>query len=93
MCGIVGYLGSRKATDVVIAGLRKLEYRGYDSAGVAYLEPQAGTGEPRLEVVRALGRVDALAAKVDAQDSRAHRPSHAQSIPANWRSGLTNRRR
>ncbi|MEI6232454.1 MAG: glutamine--fructose-6-phosphate transaminase (isomerizing) [Planctomycetota bacterium] len=71
MCGIVGYLGSRKATDVVIAGLRKLEYRGYDSAGVAYLEPVAGTAEPRLEVVRALGRVDALAAKLDALDSHA----------------------
>ena len=35
MCGIVGYIGSRNATEVLIEGLSKLEYRGYDSAGVA----------------------------------------------------------
>ena len=35
MCGIVGYLGNRQATDVLVDGLSKLEYRGYDSAGVA----------------------------------------------------------
>ena len=35
MCGIVGYVGSRNCTDVLINGLTKLEYRGYDSAGIA----------------------------------------------------------
>jgi glutamine---fructose-6-phosphate transaminase (isomerizing) len=35
MCGIVGYVGAREATDVLVGGLRRLEYRGYDSAGVA----------------------------------------------------------
>ena len=35
MCGIVGYLGNRQATDVLVDGLSKLEFRGYDSAGVA----------------------------------------------------------
>ena len=35
MCGIVGYVGSRPAKDVIIDGLRRLEYRGYDSAGLA----------------------------------------------------------
>jgi glucosamine--fructose-6-phosphate aminotransferase (isomerizing) len=35
MCGIVGYVGPQQALDVVIEGLRRLEYRGYDSAGVA----------------------------------------------------------
>ena len=37
MCGIVGYVGGKPALDVVIEGLRRLEYRGYDSAGVAVL--------------------------------------------------------
>ncbi len=72
MCGIVGYLGSRNATDVVLAGLRKLEYRGYDSAGVAYIESANGSPAPRLEVVRAIGRVDALAAKIAALNPHTH---------------------
>ena len=38
MCGIVGYIGTRQAAKVVLQGLKKLEYRGYDSAGVAVLE-------------------------------------------------------
>src|SRR5260370_3691686 len=37
MCGIVGYIGNRDATEILIEGLRRLEYRGYDSAGVAVL--------------------------------------------------------
>ena len=37
MCGIVGYIGDRSALEVVLDGLRRLEYRGYDSAGVALL--------------------------------------------------------
>ena len=38
MCGIVGYLGNRNAKDVLINGLKRLEYRGYDSAGIATIE-------------------------------------------------------
>ena len=37
MCGIVGYVGQKQALEIVVAGLRRLEYRGYDSAGVAVL--------------------------------------------------------
>ncbi|UCF68104.1 MAG: glutamine--fructose-6-phosphate aminotransferase, partial [Acidobacteriota bacterium] len=37
MCGIVGYVGSRNATSILVEGLKRLEYRGYDSAGVALL--------------------------------------------------------
>ena len=38
MCGIVGYIGSREASSVVLGGLKRLEYRGYDSAGIAVLQ-------------------------------------------------------
>ena len=37
MCGIVGYVGQKQALEIVVAGLRRLEYRGYDSAGVAVI--------------------------------------------------------
>ena len=55
MCGIVGYIGSRDATEFLLAGLRRLEYRGYDSAGVATITPG---GE--LAVRKTTGRVDRL---------------------------------
>lgn len=58
MCGIVGYIGSKEATGILLAGLRELEYRGYDSAGVALLEANG------LRCFKAVGRLDNLAAKV-----------------------------
>ena len=56
MCGIVGYIGSQNAQDFVIDGLSKLEYRGYDSAGIA-----VNTGEKGLSVVKKVGRLQNLA--------------------------------
>lgn len=59
MCGIVGFVGARPAADVLLNGLRRLEYRGYDSAGIALLD-----GEGRLRVSKQTGKVSALAEKV-----------------------------
>ena len=44
MCGIVGYIGLQEATPVVLEGLKRLEYRGYDSAGIAVVGPGGLTG-------------------------------------------------
>ncbi|MFH0993286.1 MAG: glutamine--fructose-6-phosphate aminotransferase, partial [bacterium] len=41
MCGIVGYLGREKASDIIISGLEKLEYRGYDSCGICFFDEEA----------------------------------------------------
>ena len=42
MCGIIGYTGKEPAKDILINGLKQLEYRGYDSAGIAVLDPKTG---------------------------------------------------
>jgi glucosamine--fructose-6-phosphate aminotransferase (isomerizing) len=87
MCGIVGYAGRRPGKPIIMQGLRRLEYRGYDSAGIVL---QEDTG---LETVRAVGNLDELfsAAGVDGSDARVGlghtrwathgRPSEANSHP------------
>jgi glucosamine--fructose-6-phosphate aminotransferase (isomerizing) len=57
MCGIVAYLGPRQAVDVILAGLRRLEYRGYDSAGIAV---RCGDDGGRLAIVRCEGKLARL---------------------------------
>src|SRR5471030_2167909 len=61
MCGIVGYVGMRPVRELLLAGLAKLEYRGYDSAGISVI---AGD---RIEAVRAVGNLGALRAKLEEQ--------------------------
>ncbi|HSX36457.1 MAG TPA: glutamine--fructose-6-phosphate transaminase (isomerizing) [Patescibacteria group bacterium] len=60
MCGIVGYIGNKNGTDVVLAGLRGLEYRGYDSAGIALL-----TNEGKAKLLKQVGRVEGLEKLID----------------------------
>ena len=61
MCGIVGYVGPRSARPLLLAGLEKLEYRGYDSAGISVL-----SGD-RIDAVRAVGNLSALRIALDAR--------------------------
>src|SRR5437879_13447597 len=64
MCGIVGYVGDEECATLLVDGLRKLEYRGYDSAGVAVL------GKEGLSVVRAKGKLANLEKRLGEQTPR-----------------------
>lgn len=66
MCGIVGYIGTQAATDILISGLERLEYRGYDSAGIATVE------EGQVNCVKAKGKLFYLREKLE------HTINHAQ---------------
>jgi glucosamine--fructose-6-phosphate aminotransferase (isomerizing) len=69
MCGIVGYVGERSCQELLLHGLERLEYRGYDSAGVSLL------CDGRIESVRAVGNLSNLRAAVDAVDGNGRPPN------------------
>jgi glucosamine--fructose-6-phosphate aminotransferase (isomerizing) len=85
MCGIVGYVGKRPARELLLGGLTRLEYRGYDSAGISTIE------DGRIESVRAVGNLDALRVKLDgeAADARAGGAVAIASRPATTGIGHT----
>ena len=66
MCGIVGYVGEREAIEVLVNGLSKLEYRGYDSAGVAVIE------DKQIKVKKCKGRLKNLEAKLKEKGTDVH---------------------
>ena len=69
MCGIVGYTGSDTAKSILINGLKRMEYRGYDSAGVALEE--TGEGGTRIDVIRRVGKVSGLESELEQVSSDA----------------------
>jgi glucosamine--fructose-6-phosphate aminotransferase (isomerizing) len=67
MCGIVGYIGPRPAIDFLIEGLRRLEYRGYDSSGVVTIDE-----DDEFAITKTTGRIDDLAAKLATHPAHGH---------------------
>jgi glucosamine--fructose-6-phosphate aminotransferase (isomerizing) len=66
MCGIIGYIGKRNAVSVVLEGLKRLEYRGYDSAGVAFFSNKG------IEVRRSTGKIKELASLLERENPSSH---------------------
>ena len=74
MCGIVGYIGYRDAKSVILKGLRRLEYRGYDSAGIALYDGK------NVKVTKTKGKVDDLEAKLKTEENKDKKSSTSQNI-------------
>ena len=62
MCGIVGYIGNRNAKGVLLRGLKNLEYRGYDSSGLAFLKNK------KVEIIKSVGKISNLEKKLESME-------------------------
>ena len=79
MCGIVGYIGKRQASDLLVEGLSKLEYRGYDSAGVAIIENE------KISVRKLKGRLANLKNDLSANFNQWTYRNMAYKMGNSWR--------
>ncbi|MGI9539814.1 MAG: glutamine--fructose-6-phosphate transaminase (isomerizing) [Miltoncostaeaceae bacterium] len=71
MCGIIGYVGSRPCRELILGGLERLEYRGYDSAGISLLSEDGGNGDGPFETMKAVGKLQALLDAADGSEGDA----------------------
>ena len=95
MCGIVGYIGSQEAEPILVEGLRRLEYRGYDSSGLVTLAwqddaPESCSGRSttvqaaRMHLRKRAGRIQALARELRDRPSPGLIPSRRSTPPQSW---------
>ena len=89
MCGIVGYVGGRKAAQLLLDGLRRLEYRGYDSAGLAMVAPGASDGFGLEVIRRVLGEPRDIGYLVDSALAKAGLTDKEQAVARLILKGLT----
>lgn len=80
MCGIVGFTGKQQAAPVLLNGLSKLEYRGYDSAGIAVRD-----GEHPAQVVKAKGRLSNLVEKQMKESTAGNMRNRTYTLGNTWR--------
>ncbi|MCC7408171.1 MAG: class II glutamine amidotransferase, partial [Phycisphaeraceae bacterium] len=78
MCGIVAYLGSKNVVPLLIEGLKRLEYRGYDSAGLAIV------GDQSIKIARAVGRVSVLEAQIEQSGGPSSFSGHLGIAHTRW---------